>query len=72
MKTAATLALLLGLALAGCNQTTAPAVMPDQAGGVAPSGGDAGEMGQAYCDKPPSDMDDMTQWEQLCAPGGRG
>jgi len=63
---------LVTLGLAACNQTTAPAVMPSDANGVAPSGGSAGEMGDAYCEKPPSNMEDMTQWNQLCAPGGRG
>ena len=29
-------------------------------------------MGEAYCEKTPSDPNDLTNWEQVCQPGGRG
>jgi len=57
MKTLPILA-LVALGLAACNQTSTPA----------PSGGSAGAMGEAYCETPPSNPDDMTQWNQLCMP----
>lgn len=59
------LAVLAGLALlllAACQ---------DGAGtGIAPSGGgSAGASGGAYCDSPPSNPDDLDQWQQMCMPG---
>jgi len=64
MKTLPMLA-LVALGLSACNQTTGAANGADE---MAPSGGSAGAMGEAYCEKPPSDPDDMTQWNQLCSP----
>ena len=52
------------LALSACNATeTVPeATVP---------GDSAGSAGPAYCEAPPSNPDDMEQWQQLCQPGGR-
>lgn len=58
---------LAALMLVACNQTTGTGEVPD-----APSGGSAGAMGEAYCEKPPSNPDDMTQWNKLCFPDGPG
>ena len=55
--------LLVGSAfgLLACQDTTGTA--------PAPSGGSAGGMGESYCETPPSDPDDMTNWNKLCFPG---
>ena len=68
MKTVVILALAT-LGLAACHPATAP--VTNAATGVAPSGGTAGAMGEAYCETPPANPDDMTQWTELCQPGGR-
>jgi len=65
MKTLPILA-LIGFGLAACNQNAGPAA--SGADGAAPSGGSAGAMGEAYCEKPPSNPEDMTQWNELCMP----
>lgn len=47
------------LALAACQPTgTAPI----------PSGGSAGAEGPGFCDSPPSDPDDLENWNELCFP----
>jgi len=50
------------LALAACQQTTGTAPVP--------SGGSAGAMGESYCEAPPSNPDDMDNWEKLCGENG--
>ena len=51
------------LALLACQNTT----------GTAPvsSGGSAGAMGASYCEAPPSNPDDMANWNRLCNDQGR-
>jgi hypothetical protein len=47
------------LALAACQPTgTAPV----------PSGGSAGAQGEAFCETPPSNPDDLENWNELCFP----
>ena len=48
------------LALVACAENTAMA--------PAPSGGSAGAEGAGYCDSPPSNPDDLEDWNQLCMP----
>jgi hypothetical protein len=62
MKTFALLLAATALALAACGPSNTP---------VAPSGGSAGAEGEAYCEKVPSNPDDLADWNQLCQPGGR-
>ena len=50
------------LLLAACGPNATP---------PAPSGGSAGAQGDAYCETVPSNPEDMADWNQLCAPGGR-
>ena len=45
-------------ALLACQNTTGTA--------PAPSGGSAGAMGEAYCEAPPSNPDEMSNWNKLC------
>lgn len=59
---------LAALALAACTPANTPVSGP---GDVAPSGGTAGPMGEAYCEKTPTDPNDLANWEQVCQPGGR-
>lgn len=40
----------------------------DTPGNLNPTGGSAGEMGPGYCDSPPTDMEQMNHWNQLCMP----
>jgi hypothetical protein len=51
------------VALLACQNTT----------GTAPvqSGGSAGAMGEAYCEAPPANPDDMANWNRLCNDQGR-
>lgn len=51
------------LVLLACQDTTGTAPVP--------SGGSAGAMGESYCEVPPSDPDDMANWERLCDEDGR-
>jgi len=48
------------LALAACADNTATT--------PAPTGGSAGAEGIGYCDSPPSNPDDLEDWNQLCMP----
>ena len=45
-------------ALLACQDTTGTAPVP--------SGGSAGAMGESYCEVPPSNPDDMANWNKLC------
>lgn len=56
---------LHGLLLTGCAFTL---IACQQATGTAPvsSGGSAGAMGESYCEAPPSNPDDMSNWNKLC------
>ncbi len=60
MKTTLGFLLASVLALAACSNTT------DMA--PAPSGGSAGAEGPGYCDSPPANPDDLSDWNQLCSP----
>jgi len=51
------------VALLACQNTTGTAPVP--------SGGSAGAMGESYCETPPSNPDDMANWEKLCDENGR-
>lgn len=51
------------LALAACAQADNDMSAPQPSGG-----GSLGAEGPGYCDAPPSDMADMTSWEQMCQP----
>jgi hypothetical protein len=51
------------LALIACQNTTGTA--------PAPSGGSAGAMGEHYCEAPPTNPDDMANWNKLCNDYGR-
>lgn len=62
MKTWALLLAAAALAISACTQTDTP---------VAPSGGSEGALGDAYCETPPASAEDLTQWNQVCHPGGR-
>ena len=55
----------LAFALAACN-TLAPTTEA-----VDVPGDSAGSAGPGYCETVPSDPDDLTQWNELCAPGDR-
>lgn len=52
------------LLLAACN--AAPPVQP-----VVSAGGSAASEGPGYCDAPPTDVEQLSHWNQLCSPGGR-
>lgn len=64
MKLSYTLLAGSALALLACQDTTGTAPIP--------SGGSAGAMGEQYCESPPSNPDDMNNWEKLCENQGRG
>ena len=66
MKKISGLGLLAGLALAAC----APGGGGGGDMGAVASGGSAGAMGPGYCETPPTDPNEMTQWNELCSPGG--
>ena len=51
------------LALLACQDTTGTA--------PAASGGSAGAMGESYCEAPPTNPDDMENWNRLCNDQGR-
>ena len=51
------------VALLACQNTTGTAPVP--------SGGSAGAMGESYCESPPSNPDDMANWNKLCDENGR-
>lgn len=61
MRNALALTLLGGL-LAACS----PGGDPE----MEASGGSAGEMGPGFCEAPPSDPEQMAQWQDLCNPDG--
>ena len=48
------------LALVACADNTATT--------AAPSGGSAGAEGIGYCNSPPSNPDDLEDWNELCMP----
>jgi hypothetical protein len=60
MKTTSALLAAGLLALAACADNTATT--------PAPTGGSAGAEGIGYCDSPPSNPDELEDWNQLCMP----
>jgi hypothetical protein len=60
MKTTYGLIAASALLLLGCAGPTGTA--------PAPSGGTAGSEGEAFCEKVPSNPDDLANWNQLCSP----
>jgi hypothetical protein len=64
MKTTWGLIAASALLLSACADQSATAPAPS-------GGGSAGAEGEAYCEAPPSNPDDLDNWNQLCAPGDR-
>ena len=62
MKTWGLLFAATALMLAACGPSNQP---------VAPSGGSAGADGEAFCETVPTNPEDLTNWNQICQPGGR-
>ena len=62
MTSKTTLLAVAALALAACaegNEATSP---------YPSGGGSVGAEGEGYCDSPPADIDDMSNWEDQCMP----
>ncbi len=62
MKIYLLLSAAITLGLAACSPNGSP---------PAPSGGSAGAQGEAYCETVPANPDDLSDWNQICQPGGR-